>query len=132
LIGLLLILDEVAHGLTVKGCTAVNADLLNVIPDISCTEVHTALVGCVLVLAHGLLEHDGELGQSDPPWLIAAALAHRTGSITGVLAPLVIFAFADRQVCLALAVLALGKDLDFDHRNLLKTKIRSMSGWRIG
>jgi hypothetical protein len=57
-----------------------------------------------------------EVIQADPLGLIATASAHWAGDMTGVFTTLAVLGFAHRQVSLAVAVLAFGKNLYFDHQ----------------
>jgi hypothetical protein len=100
----------------IKGYTAVIADFLDVIPYIASTEMHTALVRCVLVWALRLKQEFSEVFQADPFGLITAAITHRARDITGIFVTMAVLGFAHRHVSLAVAVLALRKNLYFDHQ----------------
>jgi hypothetical protein len=103
----------------IEGCTAVIADLMDVIPHIACAKAHLALVGCVLVWALYLAHELSELFQADPLGLVAATCAHRARGIAGILATLTVLGFSVGQIGFTVAVLAMDKDLNFDHHWLL-------------
>jgi hypothetical protein len=100
----------------IKGCTTVIADFLDVIPQIACIEAHTALIGCMVMGALRLLQEFSKVFQTDPLGLLTAAITRRTGDITGIFVTLAVLGFAYRNVSLAVAVLALCKNLYFDHQ----------------
>jgi hypothetical protein len=100
----------------IKGCTAVIADFLDVIPYIASVEAHTALVGCVLMWALCLNQEFSEIIQGDPRGLIAAAFTHGTRDMTNIFMSLAVLCFSHRQISFAIAVLALCKNLYFDHQ----------------
>jgi hypothetical protein len=102
-----------------EASAAVIADLNDVIPDITGAETHAALAGYPCVWTSNLLEHFNEFNQAHPFRPFAVALAHRARDIAGVNVASVVFVFTDRQVGLAVAVLAGGKDMDFEHMYLL-------------
>jgi hypothetical protein len=99
----------------IKGCTAVIADFLDVIPHLTSAEMHTALVGCVLVWTLRLNQEVSEVIQVDPLRLVTGAITHRARDVTGIFVTLAVLGFAYRHVSLSVAVLALCKNLYFDH-----------------
>jgi hypothetical protein len=113
LIGLLVILDEIAQGIAAKVRPAIIADLLEVIPHIAATEVHPAAIRGVFVLALSFPEQLHELGQADPLAAFAGAFAHLAGSVARVGLALPIGGFACGQVSLTITVWAAVKDMDF-------------------
>jgi hypothetical protein len=100
----------------IEGCATVIADFLDVIPYSACTEAHTALVRCVLMWALCLSQEFSEVFQTDPFGLVTAAFTHRARDITGIFVTMAVLGFAYRHVSLAVAVLALCKNLYFDHQ----------------
>jgi hypothetical protein len=108
-------LDKITQGLTFEVYSTVIANLLDVIPHIACTEVHTALERRVFVWALRLKQEFSEVFQTDPFGLITAAITYRARDITGIFVTLVVLNFAHRHVSLAVAVGTGGLDVDFEH-----------------
>ena len=106
MIWLFFILDEIAQGLVIEFCTAIIADFLDVVPHITCAEVHATLIRSVLMLALGMLEHLQEVGQADPLPMLTSAFAHLTGSIASVGFAFHIGSFTHRQVGFTITVRA--------------------------
>ena len=71
------------------------------------------------------LQQLDELRQADPLGLFPAAFTQWVWGITGVRLTFVVFTFACWQVCLTVALLALGEDVDFDHWNSFLVKQKS-------
>jgi hypothetical protein len=103
----------------IEGCAAVIADLSDVIPHIACSEAHISLIECKLVWALRLNQEFGEVIQTDPLGLVTAACVYQAGYIVGNHAVLAVPSISDKQVSFAVAVLALDKNLIFDHHRLL-------------
>jgi hypothetical protein len=115
----------------IKGCTAVIADFLDVIPYIASAEAHTALVRCVLVRALRLKQELSEVFQANPLGLVSAAFAYRAGDVASVFVSLAVLGFTHGQVSLAVAVLAFAKNLNFDHHWLLSGALNKKSRPRL-
>ncbi len=72
------------------------------------------IVGLKRVFRRFVLEELDELAQGDPLGLLAGALADRAGGMANVGRASGANGFTSRKVGFATAVLALGKDMDFD------------------
>jgi hypothetical protein len=70
----------------------------------------------MIMWALRLKQKFSEVFQTDPFRLITAAITHRAWDITGIFVTLAVLSFAHWQVSLAVAVLALCKNLYFDHQ----------------
>ena len=109
--------DSIVLCLAVKVFATVIANLLDVIPDITCAEVHPALVRRVLVLALRILEHLQEVRQADLLAALACALALIAKKIASELLMVVVHCYAYGNIGFAIAVLAAIKDINFEHVN---------------
>jgi hypothetical protein len=115
----------------IEGCTAVIADFLDVIPQLTSAEARTALVRCVLMWALRLKQEFSEGIQVNPLGSITAAFAYRAGYVASVFVTVAVLGFAYRHVSLAVAVHAVNKDLNFDHHWLLSGALNKKSRPRL-
>jgi hypothetical protein len=104
LISLVFIFDVISQGWEIEVCTTIITDLLDVIPNIARSEMHIALIACVIVWAYDLLQKFTEVIQVDPAWLIATTFTVWARHVTNVFMALAIFSFADRQISFAYAM----------------------------
>jgi len=78
-----------------------------------------------------LVQEFGEGIQIDPLWLVPAAFAYWAGDVASVFVTLAVLGFFDGHVGFAIAVLALDKDLNFNHHWLLSGALNKKSRPRL-